>query len=488
MQFEEFDKKVKEAAENHHPAYDEQAWAKMNKLLDKHMPEKEERRRRFAWLFFLLFLVGGTGVFYGVQYLVSTNSADPSVSSSRNRSGVPVNQTANEKNLTGGTVKERTANHTSATSNHNRISPDDTTTQEAGLNKLNDPGEKNNQEAPAGRLAASGKKELTAATGKSIFPAMKNPAGPSYNSGIAKKKKKATSVPSVVNSGSSVVDIADKQIMPDNTNHITGSQTTAPFTVVQPTIADTIAKQAIAAKSGTLQLADTGKNADPAPIAVVPVTTDKKQPPKKQSRFFLTLSAGPDFSYTANGKPGRLIPVTGIGIGYIFRERFSFRAGFYNAAKKYTASPSAYNAPASFYNYYPYLVKVDADCRVYEIPVSLGYHFGAQKNHSWFASATLSSYLMKRETYNYSFKTSAWGAVQQREWSLFNSNQHLFSVLGISGGYQRKITNRISFIAEPYLRMPVNGVGYGKVKLNSAGVLFSLAVEPAAFIPRKQKK
>ena len=42
-------KKIKEAAENHHPAYDEQAWAKMNKLLDKHMPEKEERRRRFAW-------------------------------------------------------------------------------------------------------------------------------------------------------------------------------------------------------------------------------------------------------------------------------------------------------------------------------------------------------------------------------------------------------------------------------------------------------
>ena len=41
MQFEEFDKKIKEAAEHHHPAYDEQAWGKMNKLLDKHMPQKE---------------------------------------------------------------------------------------------------------------------------------------------------------------------------------------------------------------------------------------------------------------------------------------------------------------------------------------------------------------------------------------------------------------------------------------------------------------
>ncbi len=177
-----------------------------------------------------------------------------------------------------------------------------------------------------------------------------------------------------------------------------------------------------------------------------------------------------------------------MGIGYIYRERLSIRAGFYNAAKVYTANPDAYKAPANFYTYYPYLVKVDADCRVYEIPVSIGYHFGTRKNHSWFVSGTLSSYLMKRETYNYSYKTSAWGTVQQREWTLNNQNQHLFSVLGLSGGYQRKITDRISFIAEPYLRLPFQGVGYGKVKLNSAGMLFSLAIQPAAFIPRKQKK
>jgi len=51
MQFEEFDKKVKEAADHHHPAYDEQAWAKMEKLLNKHLPQKEERKKRF--LFFI---------------------------------------------------------------------------------------------------------------------------------------------------------------------------------------------------------------------------------------------------------------------------------------------------------------------------------------------------------------------------------------------------------------------------------------------------
>ena len=62
MQFEDFDKKIIEAADNHHPAYDEQAWAKMEKLLNKYLPQKTADRRRF--IFFLLFsLLLGGGIF-----------------------------------------------------------------------------------------------------------------------------------------------------------------------------------------------------------------------------------------------------------------------------------------------------------------------------------------------------------------------------------------------------------------------------------------
>ena len=41
MQFDKFEHKVKEAAEQHHPNYDETAWAKMEKLLDREMPQKK---------------------------------------------------------------------------------------------------------------------------------------------------------------------------------------------------------------------------------------------------------------------------------------------------------------------------------------------------------------------------------------------------------------------------------------------------------------
>jgi len=486
MQFEDFDKKIKEAAENHHPAYDEQAWAKMNKLLDKHMPEKDERRRRFAWLFFLLFLAGGAGIFYGVQSLVSSNSAG-SVAVNRSTATDSNTQTKNTATGSGEKITAPAVILTDQTGSGDLISKP--VADEHPALKLPIAGEVN----PLSR-----KEQLKDRTGQHANSleisgnitrarsALNNvqDAGdlPVFRSGQAVKKKKAVK---------QTVALADKKVPDVLTDKQNQSQDTDPAPVFKPEPALANSEPAAIAvdpvNAGQMVApADSAMKAADVPVAAI--NPAKKSSTKKQSRFFISLSAGPDASFTRNGKPGRIIPVTGAGIGYIYRERFSIRAGFYNAAKIYTASPDAYNAPANFYNYYPFLVKVDANCRVYEIPVSVGYHFGARKNHSWFASATLSSYLMKRETYNYSYKTSAWGAIQQREWNLYNRNEHLFSVLGLSGGYQRKISERISFIAEPYFRMPLQGVGYGKVKLNSAGVLFSLAVQPAALVPRKQKK
>src|ERR1700712_4441531 len=88
MQFEDFDKKIKEAAEHHHPAYDENAWTKMETLLDEHLPVKKDDRRRFVFLLLFLFLIG-SGAFLLFLYeniksrgvakeQTATRAADPS--------------------------------------------------------------------------------------------------------------------------------------------------------------------------------------------------------------------------------------------------------------------------------------------------------------------------------------------------------------------------------------------------------------------------
>ena len=39
---DENDKRIKEAADNYHPEYDDTAWEKMEQLLDEHLPAEKE--------------------------------------------------------------------------------------------------------------------------------------------------------------------------------------------------------------------------------------------------------------------------------------------------------------------------------------------------------------------------------------------------------------------------------------------------------------
>ena len=47
--------RIKEAAEQHHPAYDENAWQKMEKLLNQHLPQRKDDRRKVFFFAFTSF-------------------------------------------------------------------------------------------------------------------------------------------------------------------------------------------------------------------------------------------------------------------------------------------------------------------------------------------------------------------------------------------------------------------------------------------------
>ncbi|HLG38940.1 MAG TPA: hypothetical protein VI461_04690, partial [Chitinophagaceae bacterium] len=168
--------------------------------------------------------------------------------------------------------------------------------------------------------------------------------------------------------------------------------------------------------------------------------------------------------------------LAGAGVGYTIKNRFAIRTGFYTARKVYTAAKEDYKPsvqpPA------PYLDRIDADCKVYEIPLNIAYNFGKSEKQNMFASAGLSSFIMKKETYDYVYLYPGSPVPYIHTKTVENEYKHYFSVLTISGGYQRKINKVLSFSAEPYVKLPLGGVGYGKVKLSSAGILFSANIKP----------
>src|SRR5690242_14370606 len=57
MKPDKLDIKIQEAAAQNEAAYDEQAWAAMEKLLDKEMPQKKKDNKKIFWWFLLLFIV-----------------------------------------------------------------------------------------------------------------------------------------------------------------------------------------------------------------------------------------------------------------------------------------------------------------------------------------------------------------------------------------------------------------------------------------------
>jgi len=464
MQFEEFDDKVKQAAEHHHPAYDEKAWMKMEKLLDKHLPPEKEKKRRF--IFFLLFflLLGGS-----TWLLVSK----PLQGSRKMAAAKPVSV----QNSTAETGKTNPAeiiqkNPVEAVPN-NSVEPVEKNVTDVAANKLpptnrpvtynktdnNPPDNLKNSQAGKADITFAGRsnaKDVTAPPGQQ----KSKPAD--INNDDAKKNVNQTAVESLLSPSqpvtTNIVSQANQQVVNEN-KPVPSLTNTAVDEKKDDQKNTVIANTDEQRKKETSSKKATAKN-------------------KKNNSFFFSLSAGPDMSFVSSGKAGTTKLLAGGGLGYTFNNRFTVRTGFYTARKIYTAEPGAYNPPANFWTYYPYLEKVDADCKVYEIPLSLSYNFGNKPKQNWFASAGVSSLLMKKETYNYFYKYTPSAPTVTRKWTIENQNKHYFSVLTLSAGYQRRIGKQVFITAEPYLKLPLSGVGYGKVKLNSGGVLLTIGINP----------
>ena len=194
--------------------------------------------------------------------------------------------------------------------------------------------------------------------------------------------------------------------------------------------------------------------------------------------FGIGLSLGPDVSAVKLSNTGKVTFTYGAQLTYSFSNKFTIRTGFYVAKKLYSANGDEYHVgPGN--TWYAHVASIDADCKVYEIPLTLSYIFSRNKNHSWFASTGLSSYFMKRESYVYNYKNDpVWGNSSSQPVVLTNENKHYFSVLDISGGYEYSFNKKLSLAAEPYIKIPLSGIGAGKIKLNSTGILFTVAVKP----------
>ncbi len=430
------DKRIKEAAEHYHPAYDDEAWEKMEHLLDQHLPLKR-KRRKFIYFLLPLILVGGVLLFFVTEY------------NQKDSNQVRVTMTSSDKS--------------------------------AGQNSIPLPSNASgiiNKDSSSGNPKAGqpvGDKDVV----KKTDPNSGKNSNATSTTLLAQKSWQQNELKNVVQSAAEREDIKARHDHVNNSNPNVESKV-----IVEPL------------SSSSVVLNQNEKNSDDKETSKILVdksdTTTKirneqlaglkqKKEIKKTKnnfaeRFGISVSAGPDLSGTRVDNPGKIALNMGLGVSYNISPSFTLRSGFFVSKKIYSVGPHDYKTTAGPGNYY-YLDNIDANCLVYSIPINFDYNFKKEKNHNWFLSTGISSYLMKREAYEYYYKYPT-GQAYTKDWTIHNQNQNFLSVLNLSGGYQYSFSNRISVMAEPYISLPLSGVGAGKVKLKSTGILFTFTVKP----------
>ncbi len=105
---------------------------------------------------------------------------------------------------------------------------------------------------------------------------------------------------------------------------------------------------------------------------------------------------------------------------------------------------------------------------MFEIPLDFRYDFAFGKNHGFFARAGLSSYLNMKENYAFLYADTT-----SRNKS-FNGPSNIFSIIQLSAGYEYAIGEKTKIRIEPYIKIPLAGVGTGSMPISSAGIYFGI--------------
>jgi len=433
MQDEEMDNMdelIREASKNHHPVYDDKAWKGMEELLDRHLPVKSDRRRPFIVFLLMLFIAGS--VFFMILYQPG-----------HKKNITPVKNKPGDISLNGITAKNLPAN-AGVLPKAQKITRD-LSTEFLPVRDEKYAGRNFKDLAPTKRFANNKGVDIKTAVAGIV-------------SGIA---------------GEQGIAIKNDRALPERDNQITrDNKPSMPLKL--PLIDQAVLSGIQTGKNDSVGSVIKNERAGQAPGKSPAKPAGKKG---FANNFAINLSAGPDLSFVGLGDGGKTNLNYGIGMGYTLANRFTVRAGFYVAKKIYTAKASDYHPPSWYWTYNSALERIDANCNIYEVPVSASYNFGRSKNHSWLAGLGVSTLFMKRETYNYLYK-DAWGQSRNKSWTLRNGSRHYFSMLTISGGYQYRVNQHFSIIAEPYLKLPLQGIGFGKIKLNSGGLLFTASILP----------
>lgn len=213
----------------------------------------------------------------------------------------------------------------------------------------------------------------------------------------------------------------------------------------------------------------TNKRTNPQ-TSQTPQTNNPTTPqPHKLSRFYAGFFAGVDFStikYQEINDPG---VQGGITIGYKINKHLSLETGLAFDKKRYYSEGEYFNTNEMNLPPQAKINSVSGQCWMTEVPLNVTWAITDNSKIKLSALAGTSSYFMNRENYTYIIQYNN-GVPYPKEYYYSKRSTGLFAVANVGGVISKPLGKIAELRIEPYAKIPLKGVGIGKLPITSFGV------------------
>ena len=103
-----------------------------------------------------------------------------------------------------------------------------------------------------------------------------------------------------------------------------------------------------------------------------------------------------------------------------------------------------------------------------EIPVKAKYDFFRKRNSNFFIAGGVSSYIMTTEKNKYNVTMN--GTHEKVSGVYEKNNYGIPAVANFSFGFEQSISRIVNIRVEPFLKVPLRGMGVGRLPVTSAGL------------------
>ncbi|MEP7080569.1 MAG: hypothetical protein ABI784_07560 [Ginsengibacter sp.] len=191
---------------------------------------------------------------------------------------------------------------------------------------------------------------------------------------------------------------------------------------------------------------------------------------KSSRTFYIGLSAGLGYSWVGTMPLSFTNGEGGIVAGYSFGNKFSLETGFLISKKYYKSSGTSFKMdkmksamPSGME-----IERLEGQSKLVEIPVKALYNLYNRKQNKIFISAGASAFFLKKEFNHYHVILNGQEGIMA---GYYNTKDFIFpATVNLSAGWQHSVSRSLDIRLEPYLQLPLKGIGVGKLPIKSAGI------------------